>query len=104
MSVPPTTLTPLQRRHKRAAINRFLDVEAEVNEDEDEEEDEEEYGRGSYISLYPEQLFLTWTQSQTSSSPSPKARVMTKRVLGDQSTMPDWTDATESSTTRTWHG
>jgi len=48
-----------QRRHKRAAVNRFLDVEAEVNEEEDEEEDEEEYGRGSYISLSPEQVFLT---------------------------------------------
>lgn len=48
MSVPPMTLTSRQRRHKRAAINRFLDVEAEVNEEEDEEEDEEEYGRGSF--------------------------------------------------------
>lgn len=42
------TLMSRQRRHKRAAINRFLDVEAEVNEEEDEEEDEEEYGRGSF--------------------------------------------------------
>jgi transcription elongation factor SPT5 len=38
-----------QRRHKRFAVNRFLDVEAEVNEDEDEEEEEEEYGRGASI-------------------------------------------------------
>ncbi|KAH9996227.1 hypothetical protein BJV77DRAFT_960644 [Russula vinacea] len=38
-----------KRRHKRAAVNRFLDVEAEVNEDEDEEEDEEEYGRDEFI-------------------------------------------------------
>ncbi|KAH9022167.1 transcription elongation factor Spt5 [Lactarius pseudohatsudake] len=38
-----------KRRHKRAAVNRFLDVEAEVNEDEDEEEEDEEYGRDEFI-------------------------------------------------------
>ena len=37
-----------QHRHKRPAVNRFLDVEAEVDEDEDEEEDEDEYARGTF--------------------------------------------------------
>jgi transcription elongation factor SPT5 len=32
-------------------VNRFLDVEAEVNEDEDEEEEDEEYGKGAFSSL-----------------------------------------------------
>lgn len=36
-----------QHRHKRPAVNRFLDLEVEVDEeDEDEEGEEEEYGRG----------------------------------------------------------
>ncbi|KAI0258579.1 hypothetical protein BC834DRAFT_64480 [Gloeopeniophorella convolvens] len=38
-----------KRRHKRAAVNRFIDLEAEVNEDEDEEDEEEEYGRDEFI-------------------------------------------------------
>ncbi|KAI0088854.1 hypothetical protein BDY19DRAFT_1041717 [Irpex rosettiformis] len=36
-------------RHKRPAVNRFLDVEAEVDEDEEEDEDEDEYGRDEFI-------------------------------------------------------
>ncbi|KAI0761362.1 transcription elongation factor Spt5 [Trametes elegans] len=38
-----------KHRHKRPAVNRFLDVEAEVDEDEDEEEDEDEYARDEFI-------------------------------------------------------
>ncbi|THH21383.1 hypothetical protein EW146_g130 [Bondarzewia mesenterica] len=38
-----------KRRHKRSTVNRFLDVEAEVNEEEEEEEEEEEYGRDEFI-------------------------------------------------------
>ena len=40
---------------------------------------------------------------QTSSSPNMKAMVTTKRVRGDQFTMPALTDAKGSSTTKTWH-
>jgi hypothetical protein len=47
---------------------------------------------------------LTRTQSQTSSSPNLKVTVKMKSTPGDQFTMPAWTDATENSTTRTWHG
>lgn len=39
-------LTCPQHRHKRPAMNRFLDIEAEVDEDEEEDEEDEEYGRG----------------------------------------------------------
>ncbi|KAI0694194.1 hypothetical protein BC835DRAFT_1350385 [Cytidiella melzeri] len=38
-----------KHRHKRPAVNRFLDVEAEVDEDEEEDEDEDEYGRDEFI-------------------------------------------------------
>ncbi|KAL7284752.1 hypothetical protein ACG7TL_002059 [Trametes sanguinea] len=38
-----------QHRHKRPAVNRFLDVEAEVDEDEEEEDDEDEYARDEFI-------------------------------------------------------
>ncbi|KAI0366514.1 transcription elongation factor Spt5 [Pilatotrama ljubarskyi] len=38
-----------KHKHKRPAVNRFLDVEAEVDEDEDEEEDEDEYARDEFI-------------------------------------------------------
>ncbi|CAL1710127.1 unnamed protein product [Somion occarium] len=38
-----------QRRHKRPAVNRFLDVEAEVDEDEEEEEEDEEYAKDGFI-------------------------------------------------------
>ncbi|KAJ2990894.1 hypothetical protein NUW54_g8344 [Trametes sanguinea] len=38
-----------KHRHKRPAVNRFLDVEAEVDEDEEEEEDEDEYARDEFI-------------------------------------------------------
>ena len=31
------------------AVNRFLDIEAEVNEDEDKDEEYEEYGRGATV-------------------------------------------------------
>jgi hypothetical protein len=34
------------------AVNRFLDVEAKVNEDEDEEEEDEEYRRGVAIPIH----------------------------------------------------
>ncbi|EPQ50819.1 transcription elongation factor Spt5 [Gloeophyllum trabeum ATCC 11539] len=37
------------RHKKRNAVNRFLDVEAEVDEDEEDEEDEEDYGREGFI-------------------------------------------------------
>ncbi|TFK52900.1 transcription elongation factor Spt5 [Heliocybe sulcata] len=37
------------RHKKRPAVNRFLDVEAEVDEDEEDEEDEEDYGREGFI-------------------------------------------------------
>jgi hypothetical protein len=40
---------------------------------------------------------------QTSSSPNMKAMVMTKRLRGDQFTMPALIDAKGSSTTKTWH-
>jgi hypothetical protein len=30
----------VQHRHKRPAVNRFFDIEAEVDEEEDEEDDE----------------------------------------------------------------
>jgi transcription elongation factor SPT5 len=37
----------MQHRHKRPAVNRFLDLEVEVDEEDEEEEgEEEEYGRG----------------------------------------------------------
>lgn len=36
------------QRTKRPAVNRFLDVEAEVDEDEEDEEDEDEYARGAF--------------------------------------------------------
>ncbi|RDX52442.1 transcription elongation factor Spt5 [Lentinus brumalis] len=38
-----------KHRHKKPAVNRFLDVEAEVDEDEDEEEEEDEYARDEFI-------------------------------------------------------
>ena len=36
-----------QQHHKCAAVNHFLDVEAEVNKDNDKEEEDEEDGRGT---------------------------------------------------------
>ena len=42
----------VQHRHKRPAVNRFLDVEAEVDEEEEEDEDEDEYGRGPWSFVY----------------------------------------------------
>ncbi|KAF9806122.1 hypothetical protein IEO21_08804 [Rhodonia placenta] len=36
-------------RTKRPAVNRFLDVEAEVDEDEEDEEDEDEYARDEFV-------------------------------------------------------
>ncbi|KAL6302286.1 hypothetical protein BKA93DRAFT_405442 [Sparassis latifolia] len=38
-----------KHRHKRPAVNRFLDVEAEVDEDEEEEEEDDEYGKDEFI-------------------------------------------------------
>ncbi|KAH7910380.1 hypothetical protein BJ138DRAFT_1114128 [Hygrophoropsis aurantiaca] len=38
-----------KHRHKRPAVNRFLDVEAEVDTDEDEEEEEDEAGGDEFI-------------------------------------------------------
>jgi hypothetical protein len=55
------------------------------------------------VALFGTRL-LTRTQSQTSSSPNLEVTVKMKRTPGDQFTMPVWTDATENSTTRTWHG
>jgi transcription elongation factor SPT5 len=45
-------IDPLQHRHRRHAVNRFLDVEAEVDteEDEEEEEDEAEGGMNNLLS------------------------------------------------------
>ena len=34
-------INPLQHRHRRHTVNRFLDVEAEVDTEEDEEEEED---------------------------------------------------------------
>ena len=52
MDTIPLSNHLIQHRHKRPAVNRFLDLEVEVDE-EDEEEDgeEEEYGRGKSQSL-----------------------------------------------------
>jgi hypothetical protein len=36
----------LQHRHRRNTVNRFLDVEAEVDTEEEEEEEEDEAGGG----------------------------------------------------------
>jgi hypothetical protein len=52
----------------------------------------------SFTSSYSNQIAL-----QTSSSPNMKAMVTTKRVRGDQFTMPALIDAKGSSTTKTWH-
>jgi hypothetical protein len=66
---------PIQHRHKRPAVNRFLDLEVEVDEEDEEEEgDEEEYGRG--VSPFPLATILSNTPYQTSSSPSPAWRQM----------------------------
>ena len=40
----------LQHRHKRPLVNRFLDVEAEVDTEEEEEEEEEGYDNGRITS------------------------------------------------------
>lgn len=42
---------PLQHRHRRHNVNRFLDVEAEVDTEEDEEEEEDEAEGGTSILL-----------------------------------------------------
>ncbi|TCD60658.1 transcription elongation factor spt5 [Steccherinum ochraceum] len=42
-----------KHRHKRPAVNRFLDVEAEVDEDEEEDDDDEEYGKDEFIADIP---------------------------------------------------
>jgi transcription elongation factor SPT5 len=38
-----------KHRHKRSAVNRFLDVEAEVDTEEEEEEEEDEAGGDEFI-------------------------------------------------------
>ncbi|KAH9474560.1 Transcription elongation factor SPT5 [Psilocybe cubensis] len=38
-----------KHRHKRSALSRFLDIEAEVSEEEEEEEEDEEYGADTFI-------------------------------------------------------
>lgn len=61
----------MQHRHKRPAVNRFLDVEAEVDEDEEEDEEEDEYGRGLFVIVSA--AFRTEV-SQTSLLPMLEAR------------------------------
>lgn len=39
-------MTSTQHRHRRSAVNRFLDVEAEVDTEDEEEEEEDEAGGG----------------------------------------------------------
>ena len=67
---------PIQHRHKRPAVNRFLDLEVEVDEEDEEEEgDEEEYGRGVCLRSRSATI-LSNTTYQTSSLPSPAWRQM----------------------------
>lgn len=55
----------LQHRHRRNAVNRFLDVEAEVDTEEEEEEEEDEAGGGM---IYLTSSFISNTYTNNSSS------------------------------------
>lgn len=43
----------LQQRHKRSAVSRFLDVEAEVSDEDEEDEDEDEDAGGEMVHIVP---------------------------------------------------
>ena len=47
MCHPYSQLTPLQH-HKKPAVNRFLDLVAEVEDEEDDEDEDEEDVRGVF--------------------------------------------------------
>jgi transcription elongation factor SPT5 len=49
-------LITLQHRHRRHTVNRFLDVEAEVDTEEEEEEEEDGAEGGTSISRYTDYL------------------------------------------------
>jgi hypothetical protein len=55
----------LQHRHRRNAVNRFLDVEAEVDTEEEEEEEEDEAGGGV---IHFVSSFISNTHTSISSS------------------------------------
>lgn len=54
----------LQHRHRRNTVNRFLDVEAEVDTEEEEEEEEDEAGGG----MIHASSFISNTHKNNSSS------------------------------------
>lgn len=55
-------------------------------------------------SFYCDVQRTTRNPFQMNSLPSLRARETTKMVSGDQHTTYDWTDATENSMIKTWHG
>ncbi|KAI0826435.1 hypothetical protein BC629DRAFT_1434851 [Irpex lacteus] len=69
-----------KHRHKKPAVNRFLDVEAEVDEDEEEDEDEDEYGRDEFIA----DVGAEGEDGEVAPRAAANARLNLERELNDQ--------------------